>query len=372
MRELKEFSFIYETMNLKELLSDESSIRTLENTTHSSGDVYVALSSASHPNQNLPLVKIGWGKEGRQRIQKWRKDYPLTWQTIKDVLVVNKIDARKTESVIHSVFASDRLSGEDICDFTGMENPDGKTEWFVVSPRMNELFVENFEINLYDEHKLLNGIPLDPFETPFIKRVCSEDREPITLEEVNQNYDLLMSAIPDSYLTREATECLDYWINFQIQQVIVPNNWIEDLVWFFNEKSKNIYFTNGNHTYQISISKISSEGVSRCYIYRDGEMRTSVDWDTSKDIFYQAVEFQEELKSKMEEVISYRSIEDIQTLYEGWDYSPEVKMDFQDVLDQVREAPSVPTQMPENKSELQLRWNKLKDFWWNLLKVVSN
>lgn len=168
---------------LQTLLEDESQLRTLDNTTKNSGDVYIVLTAVAEPTTGLPLVKIGWGKEGRQRIIQWLSDYPSEWKNVKDVMVVNKIDAFATEKKLHTLFQQERQDKNHISTLCDRERLDGRSEWFVVSDRMNQMFVESYEVDLYQQHKTLLGCPADILEREKIGE--------ITLAELREWWDFL-------------------------------------------------------------------------------------------------------------------------------------------------------------------------------------
>ena len=60
---------------------------------------------------------------------------------------------RRTEGLLHRMFVPERILPETLEQIVGASSPDGKTEWFVVSERMNNMFKEQMQGDLLGLHQ---------------------------------------------------------------------------------------------------------------------------------------------------------------------------------------------------------------------------
>lgn len=118
-------------MNLSTLIADEKHIiesSSLEQSTKV-GQVYCYISSGP-----FPMIKIGKGKNGRQRMASWIQEYPPEWRNGEVVFVIDKMNQSTAETAFHKFFAEQRVSQEAMRDHLGIESwqrlPDGASEWF--------------------------------------------------------------------------------------------------------------------------------------------------------------------------------------------------------------------------------------------------
>lgn len=156
-------------MEFKELIKDESEkiefLSPLE--WEKVGQVYCYLSSGP-----IPLIKIGKGKNGRQRISNWLKDYPPEWQRSKKPLfVVDKINQSKAETDLHHFFHKERVSADQMREYLGLQKwqslPDGASEWFHVSENVKKHFMScGFDLDIDNNYD---------YNIPEIEQYSDED-----------------------------------------------------------------------------------------------------------------------------------------------------------------------------------------------------
>jgi len=118
-------------MTLSALITDEKQIiesSSLEQSTKV-GQVYCYISSGP-----LPMIKIGKGKNGRQRMASWVREYPPAWRNGEVVFILDKMNQSTAETALHKFFAKQRVSSEAMREHLGIESwqrlPDGASEWF--------------------------------------------------------------------------------------------------------------------------------------------------------------------------------------------------------------------------------------------------
>jgi hypothetical protein len=116
----------------------------------SAGDIYMYMA----PTQ-VPMVKIGYSSNALNRVQQWLETYPPEMSEGKLFCITKRRDARGTEGLLHRMFVPERILPETLEDLVGVQNPDGKTEWFVISERMNSMFKEQMQVDLIGMHKRL-------------------------------------------------------------------------------------------------------------------------------------------------------------------------------------------------------------------------
>lgn len=93
------------------------------------GQVYCYLSSGP-----IPMIKIGKGKNGRQRMASWIKEYPPSWGNGEIIFIIDKLNQSTGESAFHKFFKEQRVPPENMKQHLGLQEwqrlPDGATEWF--------------------------------------------------------------------------------------------------------------------------------------------------------------------------------------------------------------------------------------------------
>jgi hypothetical protein len=113
------------------LLEDEKTIIESSNLSESRkiGQVYCYLSSGP-----IPMIKIGKGKNGRQRMASWIGEYPPSWGNGEIVFIIDKLNQSTGESAFHKFFKEQRVPPENMKWHLGLQEwqslPDGATEWF--------------------------------------------------------------------------------------------------------------------------------------------------------------------------------------------------------------------------------------------------
>ena len=118
-------------MSIHLLLEDEKTIIESSNLSESRkiGQVYCYLSSGP-----IPMLKIGKGKNGRQRMASWIQEYPPSWKNGDVVFIIDKLNQSTGESAFHKFFKEQRVSPENMKRHLGLQEwqslPDGATEWF--------------------------------------------------------------------------------------------------------------------------------------------------------------------------------------------------------------------------------------------------
>ena len=118
-------------MTIHLLLEDEKTIIESSNLSESRkiGQVYCYLSSGP-----IPMLKIGKGKNGRQRMASWISEYPPSWGNGEIVFIIDKLNQSTGESSFHKFFKEQRVSPENMKRHLGLQEwqslPDGATEWF--------------------------------------------------------------------------------------------------------------------------------------------------------------------------------------------------------------------------------------------------
>ena len=118
-------------MSIHLLLEDEKTIIESSNLSESRkiGQVYCYLSSGP-----IPMIKIGKGKNGRQRMASWIGEYPKSWGNGEIVFIIDKLNQSTGESAFHRFFKEQRVSPENMKHHLGLQEwqklPDGATEWF--------------------------------------------------------------------------------------------------------------------------------------------------------------------------------------------------------------------------------------------------
>ena len=118
-------------MSIHLLLEDEKTIIESSNLSESRkiGQVYCYLSSGP-----IPMIKIGKGKNGRQRMASWIGEYPPSWGNGEIVFIIDKLNQSTGESAFHKFFKEQRVSPENMKRHLGLQEwqnlPDGATEWF--------------------------------------------------------------------------------------------------------------------------------------------------------------------------------------------------------------------------------------------------
>ena len=97
------------------------------------GQVYCYLSSGP-----VPMIKIGKGKNGRQRMASWIQEYPPSWRDGDVVFIIDKMNQSKGESAFHRFFSAQRIPSYLMREVLGIEEwqrlPDGASEWFYCDP----------------------------------------------------------------------------------------------------------------------------------------------------------------------------------------------------------------------------------------------
>ncbi len=118
-------------MSIHSLLEDEKTIIESSNLSESRkiGQVYCYLSSGP-----IPMIKIGKGKNGRQRMASWIREYPPSWGNGDIVFIIDKLNQSTGESAFHKFFKEQRVPPENMKRHLGLQEwqslPDGATEWF--------------------------------------------------------------------------------------------------------------------------------------------------------------------------------------------------------------------------------------------------
>ena len=118
-------------MSIHLLVEDEKSIIESSNLSESRkiGQVYCYLSSGP-----IPMIKIGKGKNGRQRMASWIGEYPPSWGNGEIVFIIDKLNQSTGESAFHKFFKEQRVPPENMKRHLGLQEwqslPDGATEWF--------------------------------------------------------------------------------------------------------------------------------------------------------------------------------------------------------------------------------------------------
>lgn len=111
----------------------------LDATTKKVGQIYCYLSSGP-----IMMVKIGKGKNGRQRMATWLQEYPPAWRNGKVVFVSDRVNQSTSESALHKLFQSQSVKPDDMRMHLGKESwetlPDGATEWFYVDNKLIAAF----------------------------------------------------------------------------------------------------------------------------------------------------------------------------------------------------------------------------------------
>lgn len=128
--------------NFSKLISDEvdqiNRISLSEST--KVGQVYCYLSAGP-----VPMIKIGKGKNGRQRMATWIQGYPPTWYNDNNIVfVIDKVNQSTSETAFHRHFQKQRVSPEEMRLHMGIADwqrlPDGATEWFYCDTFVKESF----------------------------------------------------------------------------------------------------------------------------------------------------------------------------------------------------------------------------------------
>lgn len=127
--------------DLTTLIADEK--HTIENSSleyaTKVGQVYCYLSSGP-----IPMIKIGKGKNGRQRMASWIKEYPPSWRNGHIVFIIDKMNQSTGESSLHRFFSKQRVPSDymkralDLSDWQRL--PDGASEWFFCDTFIKESF----------------------------------------------------------------------------------------------------------------------------------------------------------------------------------------------------------------------------------------
>tara|TARA_R110001592_G_scaffold160843_1_gene393155 strand:- start:55 stop:582 length:528 start_codon:yes stop_codon:yes gene_type:complete len=80
------------------------------------------------------MLKIGKGKNGRQRMASWISEYPPSWGNGEIVFIIDKLNQSTGESSFHKFFKEQRVPPENMKRHLGLQEwqslPDGATEWF--------------------------------------------------------------------------------------------------------------------------------------------------------------------------------------------------------------------------------------------------
>ena len=134
--------------DLSYLVADEKNL--IESTSLSEatkvGQVYCYLSSGP-----VPMLKIGKGKNGRQRMASWINEYPPSWRDGDVVFILDKLNQSKAETSFHKTFANQRVSADRMRAHLNLEEwqrlPDGATEWFYCDTFVKNTF-RSFGIDL--------------------------------------------------------------------------------------------------------------------------------------------------------------------------------------------------------------------------------
>ncbi len=127
--------------DLHDLIADEKHIIECSPLSEATkvGQVYCYLSSGP-----TPMLKIGKGKNGRQRIASWLKEYPPSWRNGHVVFIADKVNQSTGETSLHKFFAKQRVpfhfmrGALDIDDWQRL--PDGATEWFFCDTFVKDTF----------------------------------------------------------------------------------------------------------------------------------------------------------------------------------------------------------------------------------------
>ena len=128
-------------LDLHTLIADEKQIIESSPLSEATkvGQVYCYLSTGP-----IPMIKIGKGKNGRQRMASWLKEYPPSWRNGHVVFIVDKMNQSKGETNLHKLFAKQRVpfhfmrGALDVPDWQRL--PDGASEWFFCDTFVKESF----------------------------------------------------------------------------------------------------------------------------------------------------------------------------------------------------------------------------------------
>lgn len=127
--------------NLSNLIADEKYLIESTSLEHATkvGQVYCYISSGP-----IPMIKIGKGKNGRQRMASWIKEYPPHWRNGKIVFIVDKMNQSTAETNLHKFFAEQRVPPEKMRAHLNIESwqrlPDGVSEWFYCDKFVKDSF----------------------------------------------------------------------------------------------------------------------------------------------------------------------------------------------------------------------------------------
>ena len=139
--------------DLTHLIADEKNL--IESTSLSNatkvGQVYCFLSSGP-----VPMIKIGKGKNGRQRMASWINEYPPSWRSGSVIFIIDKLNQSTAETAFHKAFKEQRVSSEAMRVHLNIEDwqrlPDGATEWFYCDTFVKNTF-RSFGIDLVSIYK---------------------------------------------------------------------------------------------------------------------------------------------------------------------------------------------------------------------------
>lgn len=119
------------------------------------GQIYCYLSSGP-----VCMVKIGKGKNGRQRMATWINEYPADWRNGKVIFIADRLNQSTSETALHRLFESQRVSGDQLREYLGIEEwtklPDGASEWFHVDNQLAHAFL-SAGIDLVAQYSILSG-----------------------------------------------------------------------------------------------------------------------------------------------------------------------------------------------------------------------
>lgn len=127
--------------DLHDLIADEKHIIECSPLSEATkvGQVYCYLSSGP-----TPMIKIGKGKNGRQRMASWLKEYPPSWRDGQVVFLIDKMNQSTGETGFHRFFANQRVPSDSMMRLLGLENwqrlPDGASEWFYCDTFVKDTF----------------------------------------------------------------------------------------------------------------------------------------------------------------------------------------------------------------------------------------
>ena len=128
----------------------------LDETTKKVGQIYCYLTSGP-----VMMLKIGKGKNGRQRMATWLQEYPPTWRDGKVIFVSDRVNQSTSETALHKLFNTQRVSADDMRKHLGKSAwetlPDGASEWFYIDKNVVSEF-QSVGIDLVESYREVSGL----------------------------------------------------------------------------------------------------------------------------------------------------------------------------------------------------------------------